>query len=60
MKGKVRIKDDELTTEEGADDLLSKCVEGCEGEIHINTPLGKHTFKKDKKDKKIKRVKKDK
>ena len=60
MRGKVTMTDDELITEEGADDLLSKVVEGCEGEIHINTPFGKHTFKRDKKDKKIKKVKKPK
>ncbi len=57
MRGKVKVTNDELITEEGADDLLSKCIEGCEGTININTPFGSYRFKRDKKDKKIKKIK---
>jgi len=30
----------EVEIEEGDDSLLAKCIEGCEGEININTPMG--------------------
>lgn len=53
----VRMTKDELIVDENADDTFSKLVAGCEGEISINTPFGKHKFKRNKTNKRIRRIK---
>lgn len=56
MRGKVKMEGDYLTTEEGANDAFSKLIEGCKGEIKINTPMGSHRFKRNKTNRLIRRV----
>ena len=56
-RGKVKIEGEYLTTEEGADDAFSKLIEGCSGEIKINTPMSKHVFKRNKTNNRIRRIK---
>ena len=57
-KGKpVKMTKDELIVDEDAEDLFSVFVRGCEGIIHINTPFGRHRFKRNKTNKRIKKIK---
>jgi len=49
MALKINKEREEVEIEEGADDLLSKFIEGCEGVIRINTPLGSCEVKRIKK-----------
>ena len=65
---KINKERGEVEIEEGDDSLLAKFIEGCEGEININTPLGntrvmrikKGGVVRERKPKKFDKVKKDK
>ncbi len=57
MRGKAKLEGDYLIIEEDADDVLSKLIKGCSGEIKINTPMGKHRFKRNKTNNRIGRIK---
>ena len=53
MAYKLKVTGDMAEIDEGAEDLLSKLIDGCRGEININTPFGNRKIKKIKKGGKV-------
>ena len=53
MAYNLKVTDNTVEIDEDAEDLLSKLIDGCKGEININTPFGNRKIKKIKKGGKV-------